>query len=64
VKRRAAVELAERYGFTLVRSTHHLVFRHPVAGQVVVSTTATDRRAMRNAEADFRRALRATGARW
>lgn len=58
MKHRAMIELAKRYGFTLARQNAHLVFRHPDGMQVVTSATCNDWRRLKNAERDFKRALR------
>lgn len=55
---RAILELAARYGFSLVRQKSHLIFRHPSGAQVVTSATCTDWRRLKNAERDFKRALK------
>ena len=54
---RAAIEVAQRYGFCLVRHKRHLVFRHPSGAQSVTSLTTSDRRSLVNFEHDLRRKL-------
>lgn len=56
-KAKAAIAVAHRYGFCLVRHKHHLVFRHPSGVQSVTSLTTSDRRSLKNFEHDLRRKL-------
>ena len=48
--------LADQYGYTLKRSTNHLVWIHAITGFVVTTAKSdSDHRAKRNIEAHFRR---------
>lgn len=50
-------QLCESHGYTLIRHSRHLVWRHPVTGhQIVTATSVSDRRALRNIQALIRRA--------
>jgi predicted RNA binding protein YcfA (HicA-like mRNA interferase family) len=49
---------AMQEGWTREEGRKHIKMRHPSGALVVVSRTASDRRAMLNIKADLRRALR------
>jgi predicted RNA binding protein YcfA (HicA-like mRNA interferase family) len=49
--------MAERYGFSLVRQKKHFVFKHPSGAVFVCGKSASDYRAIRNAERDIRKLL-------
>jgi hypothetical protein len=57
------LRLAELHGYALIRSRRHLVFRHPTGATVVTASSPSDRRALRNIEARFRRSIRASSSR-
>ena len=49
-------KLVRSYGYELVRQKKHLVFQHPISGQVFTcAKSASDFRAMRNVERDLKR---------
>jgi len=49
--------LVESHGYTLIRRSKHLVWRHPVSGhQLVTATSVSDRRALSNIKALIARA--------
>ncbi len=57
--RRALHRVAAAMGFGLIRSSHHLIWRHERSGAVVAtSSTPSDRHALNQAQRQFRRAIR------
>lgn len=50
--------LAKRYGFSLIRSRKHFVFKHPEGPLLTCSMSASDHRALRNVERDLKRLSR------
>lgn len=56
-KARAAIKVAQRHGFVLVRWKHHLVFRHPSGVTAVAAKSPSDNRELRNFESDLKRML-------
>ena len=49
--------MAETHGFSLARTTNHLIWRHQSGAQVVTPKTPSDHRAMKNCLRDFRHAV-------
>ena len=49
--------LAEKHGFSLARTTNHLVWRHSCGAQVVTPKTPSDHRALKNCVREFRHAV-------
>lgn len=56
-KARAAIKVAQRHGFTLVRWKYHLVFRHPSGVTAVAAKSPSDRRELLNFESDLKKML-------
>ena len=56
-KARAAIKVAQRHGFVLVRWKHHLVFRHPSGVTAVAGKSPSDRRELLNFESDLKKML-------
>jgi hypothetical protein len=58
---RDLLRLGARYGFTKMEhtGTTHLALIHPTRGRVICPATPSDKRWVRNVEAELRRAVRA-----
>ena len=55
-RRKEMEALATSYGYTLKRSGNHLIWIHSITSKVVVTPkTASDRRALKNAESTLRK---------
>lgn len=51
------VAIAGRYGFKLIRSKRHLVFRNQDGVQLVTSASPSDQRAFKNIESNIKKLL-------
>ena len=51
------IALAESYNFKLIRQSKHLIFRHECGAQLTTSKSCTDRRALKNVEANIKQIL-------
>lgn len=54
---RRIVQLAESYGFKLIRQKRHFIFKNPCGKILVTSASCSDKRALKNVEHTIKRIL-------
>ena len=51
------IKLASSYGFKLLRSRKHMIFKHESGARLVTGASISDRRALKNIESDIKKLL-------
>lgn len=51
------MKLASSYGFKLLRSRKHMIFKHESGARLVTGASISDRRALKNIESNIKKLL-------
>lgn len=51
------IKLASRYGFKLMRSRKHMIFKHESGVRLVTGASISDKRALKNIESNIKKLL-------